>query len=400
MPVASVAVPREAGERFSSFVFACLVFAAINGIVWFCVKDSRSGLAGIGSAVNPEPVDKTFMAWTTRDWLRRSPAPEVVLMGSSQMAAASFGSETTYLNQTIDCVEHRDIQTLARPLSEVSGHGVQVFNWSQSGAMISDDYLIAANLFNTPHKPEVIVLGVSPRDFIDNTLPCAGSTEAFRFFARYFDLNKYVSQAFPDFMSRLACTFDSLPAQKFKEYFKLELRSLTDAFIIPGQIRVTSAALQNGVLRDDDLTRVEPGKWCISANMPPYRDNTTEYLHRYKSPYPAGYELQRKFFEEYLSLMRGNGVSVMVVAMPSLSVNRALLPDQFWNQWRNYVSGQCNKYGGSWLDLSSSKEFAQKDYLDTVHLNAIGGRKLMGILLSVLENDLSMKSKLAEARTQ
>jgi hypothetical protein len=371
-------------ERFSSFVLACLLFAAINGVMSFYANDSKeSALDRMRIALNPKPVDKTFMDWTTKDWLDRSPTPDVVLMGSSQMAAATFNSEATYLKQTIDCVQHRDIEVLGKPLSIISGHKVQVFNWSQSGAMMSDNYLIAANLFESPLKPATVVLGISPRDFIDNTLPCAGSTEAFRFFARYVDLGEYAAQGFPDPLSRLAWEVDNLPMQRLQDRFKILCRGLASEFPYlhsAGQTEV----LQNGVLKDDDLIQVEPGKWCVSPNMPAYHDNTVEYLRRYKNPYPDEYKLQKQFFEKYLSLMRDRHISVMVIAMPSLSKNRALLPGDFWSQWRSYVTAQCNKYGDSWLDLSDSSEFTQQDYLDTVHLNAAGGKKLMNDLLAAL----------------
>ena len=175
-------------QRFSYFVTACVLFAVINWAVSvYLDADHRNtakstSLNRIKAAVTPLPIDKTFIAWTTRDWLSRIPAPQVVLMGSSQMAAASFACEAEHLNRVVDCVEHRDVVVLARPISAVFHRPIQVFNWSQSGAMISDDYLIASNLFVRTHRPQIVVVGVSPRDFIDNTLPCFGSTESFRFF--------------------------------------------------------------------------------------------------------------------------------------------------------------------------------------------------------------------------
>jgi hypothetical protein len=371
--VTSPAVFEEIKDQpFSSFIVACLVFAAVNVTLLLCGGHNKAeALKNIRAAVTPEPIDKTFIAWTTKDWLGRTIVPAVVLMGSSQMAAATFDSEAQYLHQTIDCVQHRDIQILAESISAEAGYPVQVFNWSQSGAMISDDYLIASNLFKDPLKPAIVILGISPRDFIDNTLPCAGSTETFRFFAHYDDLEPYASKAFPDFMSRLAWIIDSLPLQQFKQELRIVLRNLGHELIYQ----------KDSVFKDDDLTRVQPGKWQVSPEMPTFSDNTVEYLRRYKNPFPPMYQLQQSFFEKFLSLMHDRSISVMVVGMPSLPMNRALLPKDFWNRWRSYVAVQCNRYGDRWLDLSGSDN-CKDDYLDTVHLNATGGKKLMGALLN------------------
>lgn len=415
-----------ADHRFSYFVTACVLFAVINWAVSAYLDsdhkstDQSAVLNRIQAAVTPLPIDKTFIAWTTRDWLSRVPAPQVVLMGSSQMAAASFSCEAEYLNQVVDCVEHRDVYMLGAPISAVFHRPVQVFNWSQSGAMISDDYLITSNLFVGTHVPQIVVVGVSPRDFIDNTLPCFGSTESFRFLAHYVDLDKYIRAAFPDFMSRLGWAIDSLPLQTIKQNMRLALhyyvvisptvpimhtspiaRTLPIVHIAPEDNRSTRAGaikVAGAVWQDDDLTHVEPGKWRLPAVMPKfYTDNTTEYLHRYKNSNPPGYKPQLMFFNRLLTTMHDRNIIVMVVGMPSMTANRSLLPSEFWSRWRQYIAGQCNQYGYPWIDLSDSDAFTKDDFMDTVHLNAAGGRKLLNTIQLAIANNPAAQARLVKS---
>ncbi len=122
---------------------------------------------------------------------------------------------------------------------------------------------------------------------------------------------------------------------------------------------------------------VTPGKFRVVARgWGAHYDNNYEYRRRYKNPRPPIYQAQKKFFEQLLAYLKQEDIAVVVVGMPSMEPNRALLPDDFWREFRSYVKDTCGQYRANWIDLTADSQFQKSDFLDMVHLNAIGGIKL------------------------
>jgi hypothetical protein len=63
--------------------------------------------------------------------------------------------------------------------------------------------------------------------------------------------------------------------------------------------------------------------------------------------------------------------------MPLTELNRKLLPAVFWASYKSGINTACKQYGASYLDLSTDSDFRINDFVDTVHLNATGGTKLV-----------------------
>ena len=269
--------------------------------------------------------------------------------------------------------------------------------------MISDAYMESMALFQGNLKPKMVIIGIAPRDFIDASLQYAGSTEEFRFFARYVDPGKMTAVALPDFFARYDWLLnEKLPLRKLgKVWQKLPQESTSS--VAKGGSKALQAISATGA-------DVAPGQWVIPANMPTiFMDNTNEYLHRFNNPKTPLYGQEFKFFNEFLKRMKDNEIKVVVVGMPSLSPNRALLSDAFWSKWRRDVAMSCQSYDVSWLDLTDSKAFTIDNFLDTVHMNAQGGQKFFAILTDYLmdhpsitdclQSDTSSKSAFAQSNS-
>ncbi|CAN5636710.1 hypothetical protein BH10CYA1_BH10CYA1_45690 [soil metagenome] len=327
-----------------------------------------------------------------KGFLDQKMPPDIVLLGSSQMNAAARAGDAKLMNRAVDCVLHREVYSLEAALEKAGLPRNNVVNCSLDGAMASDYWMTARALLTNDHKPKIVILGVSPRDFIDNKLVSASSTEPFRFFSRYVDSGKLSQLAYPDPLARataqLEWTLNSLPTRT--------LHGSIESFLSSNQLRGDKPQTQEvlGVVRDSQMM-VKPGEYMEPAKTEGvWVDNSHEYIGRYKNSSPPCYPIQISFFKEFLGMMRDQNVKVLVLGMPTLAQNRNLLSNQFWTSYRNQISSICRDYNASWLDISASADFNATDFIDTVHVNSKGGAKIFAIMADKLGSDSTLDKAL------
>ena len=351
------------------FLLALLAFCLLN--VWFFglagTSKCRLSLNYLNSLSYAAQQEAPWVWWALRAYFNRETRPDVVLFGSSQMATAMIAGDLPLVRHDIDAVTYKDAHVLENSLASSLGGQPQVFNFAMGGEMVSDAVLIERATFLARLTPSLVIIGVNPRDFMDNTCPIPASTPTFHFLKPFVDLQQLSwSSYFP-----LDGWLEALPLKHWAA-------TLTAGFSSTGPEPLQAPALST-VTRSADAVR--PGFWVSHYGQPEsFFDNTGEYKSRYRTTNPQLYEQEQKFFEAFLADMRARAIPVLVVGMPSLPVNRSLLPDQFWRQFRLNVSASCRRYGASWIDLTDSPLFVFADYHDTVHLNAGGASKLCQIV--------------------
>ena len=127
------------------------------------------------------------------------PAPDIVILGDSQANAAIIQADAVAMNKSMDCAIDRQCITLKNSLEqELKPHGsnLRLVNLSVGGAMPSDYYLMSKSLFTKNQHPKLVIITLSPRSFLDATLPAASATEIFQFFSPFVDLGNLVDHAF------------------------------------------------------------------------------------------------------------------------------------------------------------------------------------------------------------
>lgn len=342
--------------------------------------------------------------WITRNYLGRRHAPDIATMGSSQMGSATFSADAHTLNKVLDCVLHRSNSTLEKALFDRTGKNVDTFNFSMGGSMASDAYMFSSALFKGDKKPRMVVIGVSPRDFIDNTLPSVSSTEPFTFFAPFVAMGDLSHVAFPDMLAELNFFIrENLPLERIHDSLDQMAKNYqNDA---PAQMTAVPKAsehksLLRAVLGSADEVRLN--EWLIPATIPAwiFEDNTKEYLNRFRNCRPPIYKSEKAFFNAFLTNMDTLRIPVLVVGMPSLAANRTILPNDFWKEFRGDVAGMCKTHNARWVDHTDDPDFVLTDYLDTVHCNASGGTKIFNKIAEaiVADPELNAVVKSAPAR--
>lgn len=372
------------------FIYALAGFALVNLVVWktsafglFTPQKSLQQLVEQNDESDSTSMAKTWPWWIAKAYLEEKQTPDVIVLGDSQMATAIFTSDAKALGQKVDVIAHRHVDGLEKRLSTKFGKPVSVFNAAMAGSMSSDHNLIARSLFLDDldaAKPKLVIIGISPRVFIDNTLPAAGTTEPFRFYSQCADPGDLAQFAFADYFGQMNWYINKyLPLGRLKTEMQT---TYSAAKLLPKAAAVkkknqNQSDFMKGMFASS--TKVEKDEWFVPAFMPYlFKDNTREYVQRYTNPNPPLYTSELAFFGDLLKRLKDANIPTLIVTMPSLAPNRALLPARFWQLFHTNIATLCKQNNASLVDLSDNANFVLDDYLDTVHLNAAGGTKLLG----------------------
>ncbi len=382
----------------SRFIIAVFVFVVVNFLIAALLPTrSQSLSAQVFQDKNwTTPMYGSWTWWMARGFVIEDPPPDVVLFGSSQVTAAIWAAEAHGLKVPIDCVLHPRAVVLERAIAKKLGiNDPKIINCAIGGAVASDYYIISKALFEGARQPKLVIVGISPRDFIDNKLVAASSTEPFRFFSQYVNTGKLSSIAFPDIGGRLNAELEwkvnKIPVRKLHAILEERLASQQAPVAEGADGHALLGAISNSALR------VHPGEWVVPPVMKElYFDNGTEYRLRFKNPFPAIYPIELSFFNQFLSDMHQKNIKVLLVIMPTQACNREILPAQFWTSYRKQIAQLASRNDADWVDLSDNPSFIHSDFLDTVHMNARGGAKLIQLLADAISKKVQIVTRLRE----
>lgn len=352
----------------------------------------RANLA-LTSAVLEEGRPASY--WLARAYLNEPVSPEVVVFGSSQIGGLQ-AADANKLGRRIDYVLDRHCSILEDKLAKPgAAKKDNVFLLATAGAVTSDHFFVAKSLFANGRAPQAVVLTVSPRDFIDNTLPCPGATEPYRFHSQYCDVDPYLHLAFNTVKSRFEHYLSrELPLKRYApttegvEAISALLDRITPTSSVAQVVNggTANSAAQNLQSQLKLVTgafdgNLRPGVAVVEPRMPTiYVDNLSDYRRRYKHINASMYKTQMAFYRELLAYLQSRHVKTLVLAMPLTEANLKLLPQDFLANFNRDLREGCSEHEAGFLDLSASKDFQMADFCDSVHLNARGGEKLAGAI--------------------
>jgi hypothetical protein len=395
---ASAFSSSRSNSAVSTTVVAILLFAGLN-FVW---AKSQIGLLSA--------LDYPRQTWTGTaidDFLRSSKQrAQVTFLGSSLMVTPIISVDADYLHEKMDAPYHHRSVFFQDKYKELTGQALTTFNFAIPGEMPSDAFLITKFLLKGEQRPDVLVYGVGPRDFIDNLLPSASATDPYKHLARMGEMPNNDSLAQADWqktlnerLGRLFFTYGH------KDDIACSFNRFAGKFVLPNLPPETAQQeweYKQMVIPNVQEFEVLP-KECLVAPTKTgkenqFKDNLAEYRDRYHELKWDTFLTQMQFLGETLDLANERKIHPVLVAMPITEGNRGLITDFVWDLYKKNLRVVAQAKHATFIDMATAQKFDGNDFADTVHLNARGGTKLLSTLAQRLSEAAEIKTALASRK--
>lgn len=379
----------------SRFLATLLIFSLVSGLLAFS--------QAFRLAADDYPY-QSWTSWTISDFLRRKERANVVFLGSSLMLVPLAGVDADFLGKRLDGSKHHISAYFQHKLKQETGLDIKAFSFALPGEMPSDAYLILRNLLSGARKPDVIIYGVGPRDFLDNTLSSPASTDPFRFLSKFGEFGSIASSYMTDFMLQLDYGLGELfyPYGARADISRV-LSETTEAAInrllpLPsGVIAMNSDEKRRLIAAYRPYEVLEGQSWFRPSTAEDHKivlNNLDEYKKRYGKMNWNTYICQMQFLASLLNLSKERGIHVVLMTMPITDANRCLISSLSWQAYHDGVLGMARRKGATVVDLNRDSDFSNADFMDTVHLHSGGGKHLLDKLWVHLSSQKSFLSAL------
>jgi hypothetical protein len=174
--------------KISKTATALLAFLAIN------LTLAGNGLSAAGES-KKDAIQKS-LAQATAVLQQQAGAEPVVLIGSSLILAPLWSVDVADGAFFKDCMQHHTSGHLEKLVDR------PVVSLATAGQFVSDTYLITEKLLSGKHHPSVLIYGVAPRDFMDDTTGGLAMTSVFDSLVETKDFSKIDKLFFNNFDER------------------------------------------------------------------------------------------------------------------------------------------------------------------------------------------------------
>lgn len=351
---------------------------------------------------------KGWAWWTINDLRQKPSVHNVALLGSSLMVSAISGTDANYLKSSLDLSHYHKASYLEHLLRTRFGGDFSVYNLAAPGQMPSDAYLALKAMVNCANRPDVVIYGIAPRDFIDSTLSSPSDTEPFKYLHRLVNIDD-VSHKY--FRSPLA-KFEWWLKRSIYLYGKsLDFQMLANqcttkilSVIVPqpynnppftwwDRVRLLPAYLPGEIHPEAVMASPVDRKTAAAS----FEDLTKDYQDRYRSPDPKSYRTQIYFLKKLAAFCHKERIELVVVNMPITFYNASMLRPGIYTKYLEAMSKVCFESGISFHNLCNFGQYPQSEFHDCVHLNAFGGQRFFNNLVTVLRSDIKSASALSMA---
>ncbi len=296
---------------------------------------------------------------------------DIVILGSSLMLAPAVRCDEEYHKRASrhddwykKNVIHQNVRAdfLEHLIQRNFNQDKTVLNLAVSAGMISDAALILEKYLAAGNRPEVIVLGIAPRDFLDRSRPTPSQTPTFRLIA--------------DASNLLAC---ESPVKAIDFLFQCAIHTYRNR---EGYQQHFSRIL----LRASGRERLA----CDSGFVPPATDCASA-LNSYRSMYlPVdwnSFQTQERYLAQLLKLTRERGIKTILVDMPVSQPYGDIFPQATVARYHATLKELATKYDAALLQPDRYSQYQSDDFEDLLHLNARGGRKLFGSIAQAVGSE-------------
>ncbi len=260
--------------------------------------------------------------------------------------------------------EYTKAEYLENLLAKENGSRLQIKNLGVASSIASDQLAIYKLLKSEKKLPRMLILGLAPRDFLDNTQQAYKQTPTAQFVQEHEDRS-----ILPAALSLEECcgAFERFCHRGQKVLSRLKFICTNLAKDLRGE----SAAA--------------PVQACVPGPVWDREARLKKDLDTYRKLYnPANFEMlktQSGFLDELLRSAKENHVEVLVINMPLRKMNTDLLDKKAYKAYLEQLSALSKTRACEFLDLGSNTgKFVDSDFEDSCHLNLEGAKKFYACL--------------------
>jgi len=321
--------------------------------------------------------------------------PEVLVMGCSLPMTAIATYDERYA-RSLRASDENQLRTYTRAryleylLQHISGskRTQEIFNLTCVACMVSDANSLLLKVLETKTpQPKLIIYGVGPRSFVDNTIgqkthieqlldTCKTSSDIadpkmswsqrgelfisslWKFYADRSDYRAFITSLFSDIVDRSPTVYAA------------------------NQRAIAEKAQDTEFLSSSNLQSSSGSKRRVGASK--LELDLALYNARYNPPNFTMFEAQKTKFDQFTKLCREKKINLLVVSMPITEQNRKLLDSRLLNAYSTEVRRLSLMNGAAFLDLTDDTTFTIADFEDSVHTNARGGKKVQDRIAAAL----------------
>ncbi|HEY9756137.1 MAG TPA: D-alanyl-lipoteichoic acid biosynthesis protein DltD [Oculatellaceae cyanobacterium] len=368
----------------SAALAAVLLFLGLNAGFSY-------GAANGGKAKNSDQNGVVQTIDSAVQQYKKAETPDVVLLGSSLIMSPVWTADYKKFVNVNDFYRHHRSYLLEKKLSAETNEELKVFSFAVPGAMVSDMDLIVDKMLTGTKKPQLVVYGVAPRDFMDDLAGGETKTATFQRLGDVSDLSKN---------NFAASTVDEKLELVFNRAVYLfgkrtRYQSKTDAFVRKVAHQAIAAPQDQFAVAANNLN-VCP---LLQDKKILWQKSLDEYHMRYQRFNQIQFKKQEQFLQDMLTSCKKNNIEVLLVNMPLTQTNLGLMPEGLYQKYLGMLKETASKNNVAILDLGEMK-YGDECFYDTVHLNEIGAEPFLSSVSQSIHEQRSRSALASRAQKQ
>lgn len=353
--------------------------------------------------VDSLPTIRTWSYWAAQDYRSLPKAPDIVFVGSSVMMHPTWWQEAAYRNKDVDLVADHVSHYSEDMIRKYAGiANLRCFNFGLPGAVPSDGYMITKALFKDERKPKIVVIGMVPRDMVDNDFGHAASSRHYHYLSRFVDKSGLEPLAVPNIWERPQYWVNDFIYFKGKgQPIQQVLRYSVEQACKPVLSSLPGSPLDH--VTDEDRkfamhrAELEKGVWVAHPTTPYFYAAIADAdcMKRYATPNNELFENQKTWLEMNLKALKEENIKVLLINMPVTSIALRCMRDGVYDRHVKTLKTLASKYDCDYLDAQASGKFGPKDFTDWAHMDASGGETLHALIAEFIAGKKPLVSRLA-----
>ncbi|MBN9394448.1 MAG: hypothetical protein J0H83_04330 [Candidatus Melainabacteria bacterium] len=385
--------------KISSALVAASLFLAINFALPASTTMGRKAdapppnqdLIQRSLASAKDQLDQAFAKQT------EASAKPIVMIGSSLIIAPLWSADVKNGHCHVDSLQHHrsiHLETLLHKQNDAR----PAISLATAGQFVSDTYLITEKYLKGPTKPDVLIYGIAPRDFMDDTTGGLALTSVFDGLVTLEDYPRIAPLFFTSFnekadfvLNRTVFLYRKRGRYQVKVNEAIEKASQK---VVARLVHTAGKAGESVVASSDSQA---PGGFLLGGDRKDiWAKSVEEYARRYKHYNLEQFQKQKQCLAALIDLCKERDIKLYVVAMPLTRDNTALMPAGFFKDYLAALDETTRSKNVPLIDLVRNGKYVDDDFYDTVHLTFSGGEKFLTMVADLVKPaDAEAKKQIA-----